>query len=442
MADLSLCIPTRNRAAYLSRGLDHLLTFTQIDFEVIIGDNASTDNTAEVVKKYARKFRTIVYHRHDADIGFARNMDAVMRLARGKYVYLLADDDMAFENTLVLMKTLLDEHPAAVSVTGKYQSSEQPQVGLAAPVREIKAFFIRQGDFSAWFDRLAKNSLLCDGHPFMRREIFQRHCSYDDRSLMLLTLNTRLLAFGDLVFIDQPVIQHCRNPLSVSANMTDHWFHDYSHADIELAVAGAAHALSPQVMEKIRRDFLQVTYLQSARMARIRNDPVLMWHFLRRAKAVGGVDEACLVRCERLLLIDVAVERLHRIIQDTGIELIVAEDTPLMEYLQFKLSRLAPDLEWALPEEATSRLDAALRLFEEAPDSTGATEVAGPYRSKIAFWDVLQSLRLTDHPVSVTVHAGEAVIEFTSPAAELLKQFSKGFAIVMADYAAKAAPGS
>jgi len=440
LTDISLCIPTRNRAQLLRRGLEHLLTFTTIDFEVIVGDNASTDGTAEVVKSYAGKFRKLIYHRHDTDIGFARNMDAVMRLAQGDYVYLLSDDDLVFENALALMKAMLDEHPALVGVTGKYQSSELPQVGLAGPLRDVKGFFVRQGDFKGWFDRLAKNALLCDGHPFMRREVFQRHCSYADRSLMLQTLHTSLLAFGDLMFVDQPVFQHYRNPVSVSTGMTEHWFQDYSHADIELAVAGAAGALPPQVTEKIRQDFLQVVYLQCARMARSRNDLALMWHFLRRSKAVGGVDEACLVRCERLLLIDIAAERLHRIVQDTGSQCLVADDTPLMECLQIKFSRLAPDLPWAFPDDGLADPASAIRLFEAMSGPASAAASATPYRASVAFADIVQSLRLTDHPIHVTALAGEAGIEFTSPAAaELLKQSSKGFAIVMTDYAATAA---
>jgi glycosyltransferase involved in cell wall biosynthesis len=63
---ISICVPTRNRAAYLRRCLEHLLTFTRIDFEVVIGDNASGDHTAQVAEEYAARLPSLTYHRRAA----------------------------------------------------------------------------------------------------------------------------------------------------------------------------------------------------------------------------------------------------------------------------------------------------------------------------------------------------------------------------------------
>jgi len=52
---LSICIPTYNRAEYLAKSLDTLVClpeFNSSEVEVVISDNASTDNTQEVAKKY------------------------------------------------------------------------------------------------------------------------------------------------------------------------------------------------------------------------------------------------------------------------------------------------------------------------------------------------------------------------------------------------------
>src|SRR5689334_7854502 len=92
--DVSICIPTRNRAEMLGGCLDHLRAFTKFSFEVIVGDNASADHTKAVIDAYRDRFQRLVYCRHDADLGFGRNVDSILRLAEGKYVYVLSDDDL------------------------------------------------------------------------------------------------------------------------------------------------------------------------------------------------------------------------------------------------------------------------------------------------------------------------------------------------------------
>jgi glycosyltransferase involved in cell wall biosynthesis len=431
--DISLCIPTRNRAPLLARGFEHLLTFKSLDFEVIVGDNASTDDTREVVARYAGRFRHVVYRRHAADIGFVRNMDAILRLARGKYCYVVSDDDMVFESALLMMKAALDDNPETAAVTGKYQSSRRPEIGLAAPRREVNGFFVRRGDFAGWFAALVKDPMLCDGHPFMRTEYFQRHCGYEEGSIGLERLHTRLLEFGDLLFVDQPVFQHFRNPESLSNRMTEPWFRDAWHADVELAFAGASHGLPRSTLDKRRKDVLQILYLQSARMARIREDHELMWHFLRRAKAVGGVDEACLVQIERTFLVDLVMRRLQRLFRDLGITSVFAQDTPLLDAVRAQLQALQPGLAWLPGGAGPQPGNEGLRLFD-AYDSGAAMQTAAG--AVMAFRDVVDAARLTAHPIDLAVAHGRVVVEFPAgPAAELARRPSDGYAILMADYA-------
>jgi hypothetical protein len=275
--------------------------------------------------------------------------------------------------------------------------------------------------------------MLCDGHPFMRTEIFQRHCGYEEGSIGLEQLHTRLLEFGNLLFVDQPVFQHFRNPDSLSSKMTEPWFRDAWHADLELAFAGASHGLPRSVLDKLRKDVLQTLYLQSARMARIREDHELMWHFLRRAKAVGGVDEACLVQTEHTFLLDLVVRRLLRLFRDLGVTSVYAQDTPLLNAVRAQLQALQPGLAW-LPGGALQQPgNEGMRLFD-AYDSGAAMQTAAG--AVMAFRDVVDAARLTAHPIDLTVAHGRVAVEFPSdPAAELARKPSEGYAILMSDYA-------
>lgn len=89
---LSICIPTYNRAEYLEGALKNIVTDSAFDsrVEVIISDNASTDNTQEVGKKYSNTYSNISYFRNDINVK-DENFYLVIQHSKGKYVRLFND---------------------------------------------------------------------------------------------------------------------------------------------------------------------------------------------------------------------------------------------------------------------------------------------------------------------------------------------------------------
>ena len=91
MAKVSVCVPTYNRAELLTYAVNSVLNQTFADFELIICDDSSTDNTAEVVRGWSD--RRIRYLRHPENIGRSRNMRSGFEAARGEYFIKFDDDD-------------------------------------------------------------------------------------------------------------------------------------------------------------------------------------------------------------------------------------------------------------------------------------------------------------------------------------------------------------
>lgn len=90
---LSICIPTYNRANYLAKSLDSLICLPEFDsseVEVVISDNASTDDTKQVVKNYSDKYKNIYYYRNDVNIR-DKNFPTVVQLANGVFRKLCND---------------------------------------------------------------------------------------------------------------------------------------------------------------------------------------------------------------------------------------------------------------------------------------------------------------------------------------------------------------
>ena len=97
---VSIGIPTYNRATYLKQALDSLLAQDYPNLEIIISDNASTDETEVICRAYVRSDSRIRYFRNSANLGPIRNFQRVLSLASGPYFMWAADDDL-WEQTFV-----------------------------------------------------------------------------------------------------------------------------------------------------------------------------------------------------------------------------------------------------------------------------------------------------------------------------------------------------
>jgi glycosyltransferase involved in cell wall biosynthesis len=106
---VSVVIPTFNRSAFLQQAITSVLAQTYLDFEIIISDNASTDDTAAIVGGFPDE--RIRYFRNDRNVGMGPNWNVGLRRARGAYVVLLEDDNWWCPEYLTRAVGTLDQHP-------------------------------------------------------------------------------------------------------------------------------------------------------------------------------------------------------------------------------------------------------------------------------------------------------------------------------------------
>jgi glycosyltransferase involved in cell wall biosynthesis len=87
----TIAIPTFNRARLLKGCVSSALSQTYPHFEVVVSDNASTDETQDMLRQFSdRRLRVI---RQDTNIGLIPNWNACLKAARGDYILILSDDD-------------------------------------------------------------------------------------------------------------------------------------------------------------------------------------------------------------------------------------------------------------------------------------------------------------------------------------------------------------
>lgn len=111
---VSIGMPVYNGSRYLSAALDSLLAQEYPDFEIIISDNASDDETEVICRDYAARDVRVRHYRADRNMGPLWNFVRVFELASGEYFMWAAHDDLRHPSYLRRCVTALDQNPRAV----------------------------------------------------------------------------------------------------------------------------------------------------------------------------------------------------------------------------------------------------------------------------------------------------------------------------------------
>lgn len=125
---VSVVIATYNYARFLPDALGSVQAQTLADWECIIADDASTDGTAEVVRKYTDADKRFLYMRLPVNGGVAAARNAGLAQARGRYIQLLDADDVLGPRKLELHTAFLEENAdVAVVYSDFFRFTESPE---------------------------------------------------------------------------------------------------------------------------------------------------------------------------------------------------------------------------------------------------------------------------------------------------------------------------
>jgi glycosyltransferase involved in cell wall biosynthesis len=108
---VTVSIPTYNRAALLKVCLESVLAQDYPDFQVIVLDNASSDDTTATVNAFADP--RIIYLRNDTNIGMHANWSRALEVNSSPYLTVLEDDDLILDGFIRESAHALDKHPSA-----------------------------------------------------------------------------------------------------------------------------------------------------------------------------------------------------------------------------------------------------------------------------------------------------------------------------------------
>ena len=123
MCEISIIVPVYKVEKYLKKCVDSILAQTFSDFELILVDDGSPDNSGRICDDYAKKdARVRVVHKQNGGLSSARN--AGIEVAKGKYLGFVDSDDYIAEDMYELLYKAIIKEEADLSICGIYDVYE------------------------------------------------------------------------------------------------------------------------------------------------------------------------------------------------------------------------------------------------------------------------------------------------------------------------------
>ena len=170
----SIVIPVWNRAKVISRCLDSVFQQTFNDYEVVVVDDGSTDNTMEVISRYNDVRLRILQHVENKGVCAARHTGTTA--AKGKWIVSLDSDGALLPGALEILAKMGNSAPIEVGVIGGCTKTDKGQVN---PIPKPPVGFFGYKDYLKWLNVLR----VSDWQPCRRREVFATVSWPTDRRL-------------------------------------------------------------------------------------------------------------------------------------------------------------------------------------------------------------------------------------------------------------------
>jgi len=210
---VSVVVPNYNHGRFLDQRMNTILGQTHQDFEVIILDDASTDNSLEVIRKFKDDPRvTVVQNQENSGSPF-KQWNKGVRLTKGKYVWIAESDDYSDERFLASLVSVMEKHPnvgLAYSQSWLVDDSGD-RIGQWMPGRTDPKLwnrdFILSGKAEFWKYMVDENTVANASSVIFQKALYES-AGFADESLRLMgdyMMWLRMVEQADVAFVAEPL---------------------------------------------------------------------------------------------------------------------------------------------------------------------------------------------------------------------------------------------
>ncbi len=275
MDRVSVIIPTHNRAGLIRETLDSVLAQTWGNYEIVVVDDGSEDDTAGVLAELGGR---VIYRRIEhAGAGAARNVG--LEMARGEFVAFLDSDDVWDARFMEKMLAALRQASWADLAYCDYATFDDRgviQAACLAPNEKIRGNL---------FPKLIEGDFLCTGSLLIRRTCLEQAGRFDPRLAVAHDWDMwlRLAWRNDAEYLDEPLLKIRFHPGNLSRN------------------AQQVHTDNLRILAKLRRDFQAKRFHPAIRTTALRSHRALFSHYRRTRRPLSALKQLGLMAVVRFL---------------------------------------------------------------------------------------------------------------------------------------------
>ena len=164
MPEISVVMAAYNAGKYIAETIESTLKQSFSDFEYIIVDDGSTDNTLSVIRSFKDKRIKVIENKHD----FIGSLNIGIDTAKGKYIARMDADDIMHIDRLKIQQTIMEEEPD-ITVCSAWMSPFGKGVSKGTVSRTIS------GILKSPLLHLLKNNLIVNSTSVMRHDFTKKH---------------------------------------------------------------------------------------------------------------------------------------------------------------------------------------------------------------------------------------------------------------------------
>jgi len=211
MPKVSVIIPTYNRASLLKQAIQSVLNQTYQNFEIIVIDDASTDNTKKTIQSFDSKKITYICHEKNKGGSAARNTG--IKLAKGEYMAFLDSDDEWLPKKLFKQLELFAKSSQGVGVvyTGFTKIDNIKNISKSVmPKKHGRIYHLL----------LLKNYVGTTSTPLLKRECIEKVGLFDENlpSAQDWDMWIRISKYFNFKYIPKPLVKYNIHQLTISKN--------------------------------------------------------------------------------------------------------------------------------------------------------------------------------------------------------------------------------
>lgn len=198
---ISIIMPVRNGGRFLVEAIDSIRAQSYVNWEMIVVNDGSTDNTTEILADFSQKDNRIKVITNKKSAGIGASLNKALRQAQGHFVARMDGDDISLPNRLALQVDFLEKNKAIVAVGGQAEMIDDGGVTFAFKKFPTDKKILR--DMIMWMVPMQ--------HPVMMvRASAYKKCHYDEKMSTAedVDLMMQLLRFGEFGNVDEVVYRY------------------------------------------------------------------------------------------------------------------------------------------------------------------------------------------------------------------------------------------